>query len=260
MTVLERPEIHRHVLTTVEFDVLWEGLGLGPTPVILRLASPGRTHAERRAVQAAGWQAMRDRGLAGPSGPDPELTRLLHLLARPTEQLELRAWWDRDIRAVAAARAEAGALALRQDETVTLSACGTLPSGMLGLLPPAPPGPGRSCTVPARALSSGPATDVRATLVARGIPAGEAGLLTRMLAGAGRRAQVVALAADRWGVLRRSGGVLTVLDGPHGRYLLTRSTGEDGVEWITIAPTDERQLRHRFTELLSVAVGSAARP
>jgi hypothetical protein len=246
MTVLERPEIHRHVLTTVEFDVLWEGLGLGPTPVILRLASPGRTHAERRAVQAAGWQAMRDRGLAGPSGPDPELTRLLHLLARPTEQLELRAWWDRDIRAVAAARAEAGALAL--------------PSGMLGVLPPAPPGPGRSCTVPARALSDGPATDVRATLVARGIAAGEAGLLTRMLAGAGRRAQVVALAADRWGVLRRSGGVLTVLDGPHGRYLLTRSTGEDGVEWITIAPTDERQLRHRFTELLSVAVGSAARP
>jgi hypothetical protein len=201
---------------------------------------------------------MRERGLAGPNGPDPELTRLLHLLARPTEQLELRAWWGHDVRAVAAGRADEGALALGQDATVTLSACGSLPSGLLGVLPPVSPGPGRSCTVPASVLTSGPAADVRAALVAQGVPAGEAGLLTRMLAGTGRRAQVVALAADRWGVLRRAGGVLTVLDGPRGRYLLTRSTSQDGVEWITIAPADKRRLRHRFAELLSVTVAAAA--
>lgn len=74
--VLHRPDVDRHVLTAVEFDVLWERLGLGPTPVVLRLESPGRTLTERREVLAAGWQALRDRGLAGPSGPHPELTRL----------------------------------------------------------------------------------------------------------------------------------------------------------------------------------------
>jgi EspG family len=51
--------------------------------------------------------------------------------------------------------------------------------------------------------------------------------------------------------------VLGVLDGPRGRYLLTRSTGEDGVEWATIAPADDRQLRHRMADLLATAVTAA---
>jgi hypothetical protein len=93
-------------------------------------------------------------------------------------------------------------------------------------------------------------------LVARGVPPGEAGLLVRMLEGADRRAQVVALAADRWGVLHRSGGVLGILDGPRGRYLLTRTTGEDGVEWSTLAPTDNRRLQHRLSELLGAATAA----
>ncbi|HEX4252165.1 MAG TPA: ESX secretion-associated protein EspG, partial [Pseudonocardia sp.] len=53
----------RRVLTAVEFDVLWEWLGLGATPVVLRLDSPGRTHTERRGIVATGWQGLRLRGL-----------------------------------------------------------------------------------------------------------------------------------------------------------------------------------------------------
>jgi len=59
----------RRVLTDVEFDVLWERLGLGPTPIVLRLPSPGRTAMGRSDVQRAGWQALRNRGLAAASGP-----------------------------------------------------------------------------------------------------------------------------------------------------------------------------------------------
>src|SRR3981189_2829157 len=80
----------RRVLTAVEFDVLWEWLGLGATPVVLRLDSPGRTHSERRGNVASGWQGLRQRGLADLSGPDPEVVRLMHLLAVPTHQVELR--------------------------------------------------------------------------------------------------------------------------------------------------------------------------
>jgi hypothetical protein len=43
--------------------------------------------------------------------------------------------------------------------------------------------------------------------------------------------------------------VLDVLDGPRGRYLVTRSP--DG--WTTVAPTDARRLRHRIAELLAGA-------
>lgn len=258
LPVLHRPGAARHVLTAVEFDVLWERLGLGPTPVVLRLESPGRTLAERRAVRAAGWHALRVRGLAGPAGPDPELARLLHLLARPVEQLELRAWWGRSVRALAAGRPGVGALAVRQDATVTLTPCGSLPSALIGLLPSARPGPGRASTAPSEALAAAAAAaDVRDALVSRDVPAVEAGLLARMLHGAERRTQIVALGVDRWGVPRRAGGALGILDGPQGRYLITRRTGEDGVEWTTIAPTDHRRMRHRLAELLATAATTA---
>ncbi len=251
-------DTRQHVLTTAEFDVLWEWLGLGPTPVVLQLASPGRTHAERRAVQAAAWQGLRERAVAGPDGPDPELARLLHLLARPAEQLELRAWWGHEVRVLGGGRHGAGALAQREADSVTVTACGSLPSAFLGAFPPADRGSGRACTVPSAVLAAAPVTELRPALIGAGVSSGEAALLTTMVAGTRRRAQVVALGADRWGVLRRAGGVLGVLDGPRGRYLLTRSTGEDGVEWATIAPADDRQLRHRIADLLTTAVTAAS--
>ncbi|MCU1664582.1 MAG: hypothetical protein JWR58_4647 [Pseudonocardia sp.] len=252
--VLDPPHMHRHVLTAVEFDVLWERLGLGATPVVLRLASPGRTHAERRDVLAAGWQALRERGLAGPAGADPELVRLLRLLARPAEQLELRGWWERSVRAVSASARGACVLAVRQDDTVTLGSHGSLPSALLRALPQAGPGPGRASTVPAAVLAAATAAQgagLRTALLARHVPPADAGILARMLIGIEGRAQIVALVSDRWGVLRRSGGVLAVLDGPRGRYLMTRTVGEDGVEWATVAPTDARRLQHRVAELLA---------
>jgi hypothetical protein len=74
-----------------------------------------------------------------------------------------------------------------------------------------------------------------------------------MLEGTVGHAQVGALAADRWGVLRRSAEVLDLLDGPRGRYLVTRRDG-----WTTVAPTDDRRLRHRLAELLTHSVTAPA--
>ncbi|WP_214408262.1 ESX secretion-associated protein EspG, partial [Pseudonocardia lacus] len=111
-----------------------------------------------------------------------------------------------------------------------------------------PPGPARG-TSPLAAVGG-----LRAALVNNGASAADAGRLARMLGGTERRAQLVALTGDRWGGTTRAGGVLVVLDGAPGRYLLTRSTGEDGVEWTTVAPTDDRRLRHRLGELLAGAV------
>jgi len=250
----------RHVVTAVEFDILWERLGLGPTPVVLRLPSPGRAEAERREVRAAGWQTLRERGLAGPAGPDPELVRVLRLLARPAEQLELRGTWGRAVAAVAAGRPDDGMLAVRQDATVTLESCGALPAALLGALPTAPPGPGRASTVPTSVLTAALGAGepgLRAALIARDVSPGEAGLLARMLAGGGGRAQIVALATDASGIPRRSGEVVGVIDSPGGRYLMTRTVGDDGVEWTTVAPTDQRGLRHRVVRLLAAAARDA---
>jgi EspG family len=260
-------EPRRHVLTGVEFEVLWERLGLGPTPAVLRLPSPGRTAAERREIQRAGWQGLRERGLAGTSGPDPEAARLLRLLARPTRRLELRGAWTHPVRAVAADESGAGVLAVRQDATVTVTACSSLPTALQTVLPPAPPGPGRAAAAPSVVLAAALAeqgTPLRSALLARAVPGEEAGLLHRMLAPGPGHAQVVALigpghatvvalADDGAGIARRTGGVLGIVDGPSGRYLLTRRIGEDAVEWTTVAPADARGVRHRMGVMLEVS-------
>ena len=246
----------RHVLTAVEFDVLWERLGLGPTPAVLQLPSPGRTAAERRDVQRSGWQGLRERGLAGPSGPDPEIVRLLRLLARPAGQLELRGVWSHPVRAVAGSTAADGVLAVRRDATVTLAPCGSPPAALLGVLPASRAGPGRAATAPSSVLAAALAdrgVGVRSALLARGVPSADAGLLERMLAPGPGRAQIVALSTDAAGIARRTGGVLGILDGPGGRYLMVRAAGTDAVEWSTVAPADARGLRHRMAVMLEVS-------
>ncbi len=239
------------MLTDVEFDVLWERLGWGPTPVALRLPSAGRAAFERRDVQRAGWQALRERGLLSASGPDPETVRLLRLLARPVRRFELRASWPRAVRAVAAGGPDAGVLAVRQDATVTLEPCGSLSAAVLDVLPRAGPGSGAACTVLSAVLTaalSDPGPCLRTALATRGMPLPEAARLARMLAGGPGRAQIVAMVMDGNGVARRRGGVLAVLDGPDGRYLLTRTSGAGPVEWSTVTPVD----RHRLYEMLEV--------
>ena len=144
-------------------------------------------------------------------------------------------------------------LARRQGDTVVLEPCASRPAAVVGLLPSAPPGPGRAASVPTATLTTAldrpSGAGLRADLVDRGVPPEESGAIARMLRDIGGRAQLGALAADRWGVLRRSADVLDLLDGPRGRYLLTR--GDDG--WTTVAPTDDRRLRHRVVELLDAA-------
>lgn len=246
----------RNVLTAVELDVLWERLGLGPTPAVLQLPSPGRTATERREVTRDGWQGLRKRGLAGPAGAAPEIVRLLRLLARPARQLELRGGWPHPVRAVVAAAGGAGALAVGQDATVTLTACTSLPAALHDVLPPRRPGPGRAAAAPSALLAAAlaePGHGLRSALRSRGVPSADAGLLERMLAPGPGRAQVVALVTDAAGIARRVGGVLGVIDGPGGRYVLTRRVGEDGVEWSTVAPADARGLRHRMKVMLEIS-------
>ncbi|HEY2203503.1 MAG TPA: ESX secretion-associated protein EspG [Pseudonocardia sp.] len=252
----------RRVLTAVEFDVLWEWLGLGATPVVLRLDSPGRTHTERRAIVASGWHGLRERGLADVTGPDPEIVRLMHLLAAPRGQLELRMRLGRELRVVAATRAGVTTLAVRQDATVTLSAAPGPVSAIVRSLPAAPAGPGFAVTVPSEALEASigsPGVAVAEGLRRRGVPAEDAEQVESMVSAVRGRGQLSVLAADQWGVLHRLRRVLGVLDTARGRYLMQRDTAADGVEWTTLCPVDVPRTRHRLDRLLVEARTHAGR-
>jgi hypothetical protein len=254
----------RRVLTAVEFDVLWEWLGLGATPVVLRLSSPGRTHEERRRIVAGGWDGLRQRGLADIDGADPEIVRMRHLLAAPTWQLELRMRLGRELRVGTAGRPGAATLAVRQDETVTLDSAADPVSAALGALPAEPAGPGGSVTLPSADLEAATARAARnrslaESLTARGTPECDATLIDGVLRAGTRRGQLSVLAADQWGVLHRHRKVLGLVDTPRGRYLMHREPAADGVEWTTLAPIDLPRLRHRVRTLLDEARDRAAR-
>ena len=247
----------RHVLTEIEFDVLWDELRLGPTPVVLRLPSPGRTRAERRRITRDGLAGLRERGLAGPDGPDPGLVRLLGLLAAPRRQMELRAWLGHPVRASAAERDGDGALAVHRDRTVVLSACGSPAHAVVGALPVRPAGRGRAVTLPtavlAEVLTGEDGADVAGTLAELGTDPDDAATVAGVLRGPAHRGQVAAVVHDRWGSPHRPVGHLTLLDAPDGRYRLTRSTAADGREWSTLAPVDPRRLHGLLADMLDAA-------
>lgn len=233
------------MLSTVEFDVLWEALELGRTPLVLQIPSPGRTQAERRQICGRAQDGLAARGLAGPG---TGLAGLLGLLARPVHRFELRAWWGRSVRMTAAARDGDGVLAVRDGDRVVVRSCGDALGVLVEQLPPAPAGPGRAATVrTADLVAAGTAGDLRRGLLDRGVDPEDAGLLARMLGRVHGQAQLV---AHRGGAPQAGGEVLTVVDTPPGRYLVTRSSGSDRVEWTTVAPTDARRLRYRAAALL----------
>lgn len=255
----------RRVLTSVEFDVLWEWLGLGATPVVLQIDSPGRTHGERRQIVNAGWHGLRERGLADHTGPDPEVVRLMHLLAAPVRQVELRMRSGHDLRAVGAGRPGATALAVRQDATVALSSATQPIDAALSALPRLRPGAGRSVTLPSADLDSasaaaGAGQPMADALMELGVNPHDAELIQTIFGGITGRGQLSVLAADGWGVLHRLGRVVGVLDTRHGRYTIQRQAAVDSsVEWTTVAPTDVHRLRFRVDELLAETADRADR-
>jgi EspG family len=244
--------VGRRVLSLVEFDVVWRALGLGAPPVVLQLPSPGRTHTERRRVEAEVWTALRERGLADVAGPEPGLDRVLRLLAAPSLRVEVRTWGALTVRAAIAG--DDVVLARRHEDAVVVNACASIPGAVVGLLAGRPAGPGQAATVPGSELEAAlrrpSGAGLRADLVDRGVDRDQAGLMARMLHGIDGRAQIAVLVPDRWGVLHRSGGLMEVLDAPRGRYLMTRTQSADGTSWTSVAPVDDRRLRQRLAELL----------
>jgi len=228
-----------YVLSAVEFDVVWRGLGLGSPPVVLQVPSPGRTHTERRWIEAHAWTALRERGLVGVA------ERLLGLLASSSARVEVRAWGASACRAVVAGRGDRGVLARSRGDTVVVQPCGSVPGAVGGLLAGGRPGPGRAACVPAADLAAvlrrPSGTGLRTDLVARGVDPVEAGLVARMLHAVSARSQVAVVGPDR----RRS--LLELLDGPRGRYLMRHTP--DGA-WTTVAPVDDRRLRAGVAKLL----------
>ncbi|MET8762186.1 ESX secretion-associated protein EspG [Lentzea sp. NPDC004782] len=251
------------IISTLEFDVLWEHLGLETMPLVLKVPSPGKTREERRAVEDQVWRQLGARGLGGPRSLDPTLEDLLHVLNRPQQEVDGRLWLhERSVRVLAAGKGQAGVLAVLDSGQLVLrpAEAGGLPREALTALPAAPAGEGHSITLPsadldAAAASAATPEDLAAAL--RGVirPA-DADTLAEMVRDVSNRGQFGAAARDKWGKRVRPDRVVAFYDTPKGRYLQMRRATPGQPPWSTITPVDYRRLHHHLVELLEEAAGS----
>ncbi|MEU3647874.1 ESX secretion-associated protein EspG [Lentzea sp. NPDC034063] len=251
------------IISTLEFDVLWEHLGLETMPLVLKVPSPGKTTEERRAIEDRVWLQLGARGLGGPRSLDPTLEDLLHVLNRPQQEIDARMWLhERSLRVLAAGKGQAGVLAILDGTQLILrpAEADGLPREALTALPAAPAGEGHSITLPSADLDGAAASaatpeDLEAALSTK-LRGDDAHTLAEMVRDASNRGQFGAAARDKWGKRVRPDRVVAFYDTPKGRYLQMRRAVDGQPPWSTITPVDYRRMHHHLVELLAEAAGS----
>jgi hypothetical protein len=252
--------MNQFLLSTAEFDVVWESLGLGHRHIVLDLPSPGVTDADRAHLVGQVWQDLGARGLARGNRPDQDLIDLLSVLAAPRRSVDVRIWADREIRALAAgcgadgfgtlAIIDSGRVAVTEARTTALPAFAVSVAGTLH------PGPGSSVNLPherllwADQLSRGDVDRMAGLLEGAPVPTEDAEILATMCREMTVRGQFGAEHTAPSGRPVRAQRVVGFHDTPRGRYLHLARPGTDGGAWSTISPSDNRRLEFCVAELL----------
>ncbi len=252
-------------LSVLEFDVLWEHLRLGQLPLVVKVPSPGKTFEERARLEEQAWAALEGRGLGRSVEMNPDIEEILTVLAKPDREVDARAYAGRNVRVLAAATGEAGAVAELSGDEVTLrraSAAG-LAAAALSALPSVAAGPGRSVTMrteefeQAAQLAKGTREGFEESLLAHGIRKDDAHALAEMIKDVVGLGNFGAAARDKFGRRRRADRVVSFFDTEDGRYVQVRRPAPDGALWTTISPADPRNLTHHVDELLAEIVREA---
>ncbi|WP_236790513.1 ESX secretion-associated protein EspG [Amycolatopsis sp. GM8] len=245
------------VLSTLEFDVLWEAERLPPRHPALQVQSPGRTHSERRALVDGAWQALGERRLARGTRASADLVDQLNLLAHPKVSIDVWVWTGREIKGLAVSIGSQALLAVvDRDEVWLIPARDTsLPESAVSVAGELHGGIGHSVSVPHRIVQAADADakgDPKALVTAledRGVGLAEAQELAGMMVGMTARGQFGVERLRRDGTMRRGERVVAFHDTDAGRYLVQLGAGVDG-DWVTVAPADNQLLAIRIWELL----------
>jgi hypothetical protein len=241
------------VLSTLEFDVLWESERLGARHVALDVPSPGMTHTERAGLVRQAFTGLEQRGLAKGDRAEPELADWLNLLAHPQVSIDSWVWTDHEIRALAVSAGGQGLLAVVEPTEVWLipardTALAEAAVSVAGVMPA---GRGYSVSVAtevlwaAEARVRGDLQELAGVLRERGMSAGDAKVLASMLSGMGTRGQFGVERRQRDQQPRRADRVVAFHDTQEGRYAYLAKSN-----WSTITPADNVLLAACVWELL----------
>jgi hypothetical protein len=246
------------VLSTLEFDVLWEAERLPDRHVALDVPSPGETHTERAALVRQAFEELEQRGLAKNNRAVPELADWLALLAFPQTSIDSWVWTDHQISSLAVTGSGTGLLAVVEPNEVWLipardTAIADAAVSIAGVVPA---GRGFSVSVATELLQAadarahGSTGELAGALKESGVPASDANTLAAMLSGMGTRGQFGAERRQRDQQIRRADRVVAFHDTPDGRYGYLARRNRSGQSWSTITPADNTMLAQWVRELL----------
>jgi hypothetical protein len=243
------------VLSTIEFDVLWESERLPNRHVALDVPSPGRTHTERAALVAAAFAGLEQRGLATSGRAEPDLADWLSLLAYAPISIDSWVWTDHEISALAVASGDQGLLAVVDGAEVWLipARATAIADAAVSIAGDMPAGPGRSVSLPTDILTKADRGDPQAMITVlseNGVPLSDAQMLASMVAGMNNRGQLGVESGSRGQRRQRAGRVVAFHDTDAGRYVYLTRASSDGRMWSTITPADNSRLAACVRELL----------
>ncbi|GAA2785701.1 ESX secretion-associated protein EspG [Saccharopolyspora taberi] len=243
------------VLSTAEFDLLQDSLGLGRAPFPLDVPSQGATMEERAGLAAQALNGLAARGLAVRDELDERLGALLRLLFEHDISVDAVGHLDQPLRALAAADRGLGVLAEVTGDEVRLTEIRptALARSIVDVLPPNDPGPVRSLSMPSEPLTRaveaeddeddpfGGDLDDHTALTRAGLPSQDAATLIELVEN--RRA------GGQFGVTHGSARASTLVnwfDTHQGRYLMTSENS-----WLSITPADNQRIEHRLASVVS---------
>jgi hypothetical protein len=248
-----------YLLSTREFEVLWQTLRLGRMPYPLDVPSEGATERDVKALQDRTIAGLRQRGIAD----DPRLEDLMRVLGDHEVSVDAVAGLDRTVRALAAASGGQAVLAVIDGEGVGLSEIRptALAREIVRVLPDGVAGPGSALSVRLETLQQAVALqeaeqeedsedpwgaadeelDDREALLKAGLSAQDARQMDEL---AQNR-----VAGGQFGVTHgrhRADVVINWFDTHQGRYLMVRSDG-----WLSLSPTDNDRIATRIDAVLA---------
>lgn len=243
-------------LSTLEYDILWEHLELGPFPTVLQVPSRGTTGGERAELARRAWESLADKEFGWPRLVDGRIVFALRQLARPELELDLRlrrATGPR-VGALIAATTSTATVAVLDGARLTLRAIRSdvITAEAAALLPSHPTGTGGSITFPASTLDTAAAragtdpAELTRHLHALGLGKSESRKVTDVAGGVVRFAHFGAARTAKFDKRVRAGHAVSVYDGESGRYLFTRKQG-----WVTLVPGSPGAVIRQLDELLS---------
>lgn len=245
-------------LTTGEYLVAWQHLDLGL--VHWNLRPPGgmeQTVEDRMVAHQQAWDSLRARGLADTRALNPDLERVLQLIARPAVELNAQ-FDDQEGRrtVVGCAWFEHAALAELSESGLRLrvTRATTLPTAVAEVIPDRPMGSGSAVSVPAELLPDQrglTGAEVEGALTQGGARPDDARRFRAMLQGpklGGGKFGAVRL--DRQGRRHVADFVVTYYETERGGYTIEQKRGVDGSRWYTLAPAARPQLAQRLAHLV----------